>query len=279
MGSVSGPGIRSSRLKPPLLVLGALATFALPAGSIATPGCRKAPVRQESLHVAAAADLAFAFPDLGALYEKATGQKVVFSFGSTGVLERQVAEGAPFDAFASANAAFAEEAIASGACLAESKTLYATGRIALFAAKGTPITPRGMSDLFDPRIAKIAIANPAHAPYGRAAKEAMQRAGVWDSVAKEVVYGENVQQALEFAQTGNADVAIIALSLALVTPGKWTAIPEELHERIDQVMVACTHGRAGPHDGQRFIGFVNSEAGRAVLHRYGFLSPGELSTF
>ena len=242
-------------------------------------GCRKAPARAEPLKVAAAADLAFAFPELGAQYEKATGQPVVFSFGSTGLLQRQIAEGAPFDAFASANASYAEDAIASGACLGDSKALYATGRIALFVAPGTPVDPKRIADLFDPHIAKIAIANPAHAPYGRAAKEAMQRAGAWESLSQRVVYGENVQQALQFAQSGNADVAIIALSLAIVTPGKWTAIPADLHERIDQVIVACTHGRAGAHDARRFIAFVTSEAGRGVLRRFGFLSPGDLSTF
>jgi molybdate transport system substrate-binding protein len=212
-------------------------SFALSLGiaaALLAAGCRRAPAKREPLKVAAAADLAFAFPDLAALYEKATGQDVVFSFGSTGLLERQVAEGAPFDAFASANAAYADDAVASGACLGDSKTLYATGAIALFAARGTPIAPKRISDLFDPRITKIAIANPAHAPYGRAAKEAMQRAGAWDTLSQKVVFGENVQQALQFAQSGNADVAIIALSLAIVTPGKWSTIPSELHDRIDQ---------------------------------------------
>ena len=107
----------------------------------------------------------------------------------------------------------------------------------------------------------------------------MQRAGAWDSLSQKVVFGENVQQALQFAQSGNADVAIIALSLAIVTPGKWSTIPSDLHDRIDQVMVACVHGRAGATGARRFIAFVASDAGRAVLHRYGFLSPGELSTF
>ena len=103
--------------------------------------CRRAPAKSEPLKVAAAADLAFAFPDLAIQYEKATGQNVVFSFGSTGLLERQLAEGAPFDAFASANAGYADDAVASGACLGDSKTLYAIGAIALFAAKGRPSRP------------------------------------------------------------------------------------------------------------------------------------------
>jgi molybdate transport system substrate-binding protein len=257
-----------------------LRCLSLALGVAAGAGCKRAPAHAETLKVAAAADLAFAFPELGELYEKTTGQRVVFSFGSTGMLERQIAEGAPFDAFAAANASFAEDAVASGACLGDSKTLYATGRIVLFAGEGAAVAPKALADLSDPRIAKIAIANPDHAPYGRAAKQALVRAGAWDKVAAKVVYGENVQQALEFAQSGNADVAIVALSLALVTPGgTWVPIPADLHERIDQVLVACARGRAGADDGRRFIVFVTSEAGQSVMHHYGFLSPGELSTF
>jgi molybdate transport system substrate-binding protein len=247
--------------------------------ALALWGCRKAAAPSEPVTVAAAADLAFAFRDLGPLYEKSTGQRVVFSFGSTGMLERQIAEGAPFDAFAAASASFADDAVASGACLPDSRTPYATGRIVVFAASGAALTARALADLTDPRLAKIAIANPEHAPYGRAAKEAMQRAGVWDAVSSKIVYGENVQQTLQFAQSGNADAAIVALSLAIVTPGTWTLIPAEMHAQIDQVMVACAHGRAGPAAGLRFVEFVRSDAARAVMHKYGFLLPGEPSTF
>ncbi len=256
----------------------ALGALALGVGACLVSGCKRAPGAVEPVKVAAAADLAFAFPEVGALYEKSTGQRVVFSFGSTGVLERQIAEGAPFDAFAAASASFADDAVAAGACVADTKTLYATGRIVLFAASdaGGPTT---LAELTDPRFAKIAIANPEHAPYGRAAREAMKRAGVWDAISPKVVYGENVQQALQFAQSGNADAAIVALSLAIVTPGSWTAIPDDLHDRIDQVLVACTRGRAGAASGRRFIDFVRSDAARSVMHRYGFLLPGELSTF
>jgi molybdate transport system substrate-binding protein len=260
--------------------LARVALLGLGLGSLASSGCKKAPpVAGEAVNVAAAADLAFAFRDLGPLYEKATGQRVVFSFGSTGILERQIAEGAPFDAFAAASASFADDAIASGACLGDSRTSYATGRIVVYVASGAGVTPRALAELTDPRVTKIAIANPEHAPYGRAAREAMKRAGIWDAVSPRIVYGENVQQALQFAQSGNADAAIVALSLAIATPGVWTLIPGELHDRIDQVMVACAHGRAGAASGRRFIDFVRSDAARAVMHKYGFLLPGELSTF
>src|ERR1019366_4064546 len=122
--------------------------------------CHKAPAPAEPIQVAAAADLAFAFPDIGALYEKPTGEPVGFSFGSPGLLERQLAEGAPFDAFAAASASFADAAVKSGACLADSKASYATGRLVVLVGNGAATIPTRLADLVDPRIAKIAIANP-----------------------------------------------------------------------------------------------------------------------
>jgi molybdate transport system substrate-binding protein len=243
--------------------------------ALALAACKSKAAGPEALKVAAASDLSFAFKEVGASYEKATGQPVVFEFGSTGLLEKQVAEGAPFDAFAAANVSYADDAVKAGACLADSKALYATGRIALFPGKGAPFAPKTVGDLSDPRIKRIAIANPDHAPYGKAAKQAMQKAGVWDKVANEVVFGENVQQTLQFAQTGNVEVALVALSLATVTPGDWSLVPADLHDPIDQAMVACTHGKSGADAGKRFAAFVNSADGRTIMRKYGFFLPNE----
>ncbi len=238
--------------------------------------CRKtASGENEPLLVAAAADLTFAFRDLAKRYEEETGRRVVLSFGSTGLLERQIAEGAPFDVFAAANLAFVDDAIASGACLEDSKTLYAAGRIVLFAAPGASFVAHGMADLADARVRRIAIANPDHAPYGRAAKQAIERAGLVAATAPKLVYGENVQEALQFARSGNADVAIVAQSLATVTPGEWSPIPPGLHDRIDQALVVCTHGRAGAAAGRRFAAFVGSRESRAIMQRYGFAFPDD----
>lgn len=239
-------------------------------------GCHKAPPQAaEPLKVAAASDLSFAFKDVGAAYEKATGRAVVFSFGATGLLEKQVAEGAPFDVFAAANVSFADDAVQAGACLADSKAIYATGHVVLFSAKGAPLAPHAMSDLTDARIARIAIANPDHAPYGKAAKQALQRAGVWDRVQSKIVYGENVQQTLQFAQSGNAEVALVALSLALVSTGDWTEVPGDLYDPVNQALVVCKGGKAGADAGRTFVSFVGSAEGRAVMRKYGFLLPGE----
>jgi molybdate transport system substrate-binding protein len=254
----------------------ALPRLLLPVVCGALPACRSPdPAAGKTIEVAAAADLAFAFKDIGAAYEKSTGQKVVFSFGSTGLLEKQISEGAPFDVFAAANVSYADDAVSAGACLGDSRSLYATGRLVLFTAGDAAFHPKAVTDLTDPRISKIAIANPEHAPYGKAARQAMERAGVWEKLRRRMVYGENVQQALQFAQSGNAEVALVAMSLARVTPGDWTLIPGELHERIDQALVVCTQGKAGIDAGRRFTAFVNSADGRAIMRRYGFLLPGE----
>jgi molybdate transport system substrate-binding protein len=229
----------------------------------------------QPLEVAAAADLSFAFKDVGAAFEKETGQKVVFSFGATGLLEKQIAEGAPFDVFAAANQSFVDDAVRSGACLGDSKAVYASGHIVMFSGTGAAFEPKTVADLADARVAKIAIANPDHAPYGRAAKQALERSGIWDKVQPKIVYGENVQQTLQFAQSGNADVSIVALSLASVTPGHWTEIPTEEHDPIVQALVVCTHGKAGADAARKFAAFVQSSDGHAIMRKYGFLLPGE----
>jgi molybdate transport system substrate-binding protein len=248
---------------------------ALVLGALALAACHKPAATTEPLKVAAAADLSFAFKDVGEAYEKATGQKVVFSFGATGLLEKQIAEGGPFDAFAAANVSFADDAVKAGACLADSKTTYATGHLVIFTTKDAPVQPKTVADLTDAHISKIAIANPDHAPYGMAAKQALHHAGVWDKVQPKIVYGENVQQTLQFAQSGNADVAIVALSLATVTPGNATPIPTDLHDPIDQALVTCKNGKAGLEAGRKFIAFVQSPDGHAIMRKFGFLLPGE----
>ena len=230
----------------------------------------------EPLRVAAAADLALAFKDVGAAFEKETGKHVDFSFGSTGLLAKQISEGAPFDVFAAANLSYVDDVVRDGACLGDTKALYARGRIVLW-TKDPQHLPKDLQDLKDPRYAKIAIAHPEHAPYGRAAREAMAKASVWETVQPRVVYGENVQQTLMFARSGNADLAVVALSLAVTFPGNYVPIDPALHAPLDQALVVCKGGSKGlkAHEAQAFIGFVNSDPGRAIMRRYGFLLPGE----
>ncbi|WP_394820629.1 molybdate ABC transporter substrate-binding protein [Pendulispora albinea] len=247
---------------------------------------------ERPLKVAAAADLARAFEEVGKGYEGKTGKKVVFSFGSSGLLAKQIAQGAPFDVFASANQSFADEAIKSGACFEEGQALYARGRLVVWTKKGKNDkgekndgagAPQSLADLKDPRFAKVAIANPEHAPYGRAAKEALTAVGAWDAVSKKVVYGENIQQTFQFVQSGNAEAAVVALSLAIATDeGDYVLVDPKLHAPLDQKIVVCKGGSqedgAPRKHARAFAAYVNSEEGRAIMRRFGFLLPGESLT-
>jgi molybdate transport system substrate-binding protein len=241
------------------------------------PGPGKATTTEPvTIKVAAAADLAFAFKEMGELYEKQTGNKVTFTFGSTGQLAKQISEGAPYDVFAAANVSFVDDVVKADACDGATKAPYARGRIVVWTKKsGGVAAPTAITDLTDARFVKIAIANPEHAPYGKAAKQALEAAGIWDAVQSKIVYGENIQQTLQFAQTGNAEAAIAALSLALVTDdGAYLPIDDKLHKPIDQALVVCKRG--GHADaGKAFVALVNGEGGRAVMKRFGFLLPGE----
>jgi molybdate transport system substrate-binding protein len=250
-----------------------LATVAL----LVAAACHRRPghERDGEITVAAASDLAFAFPELAAAFERDTGTHVTFTFGSTGQLAKQIAEGAPYDVFAAANVSYVDEVVRADACDASTQAPYARGRIALWTKRGLVAAPTSLADLTDPRFAKIAIANPAHAPYGKAAREALERAGVWAALEPRIVYGANVQQALQFAASDNAEVAIVALSLALATDGGIAdPIDPGAHAPIDQALVVCKRGK----DRARALAFTRylaSPAGRAIMRRHGFLLPGE----
>jgi molybdate transport system substrate-binding protein len=245
---------------------------------VGASGCKGEGARKgEPLRVAAAADLALAFKEVGEAFEKDSGKRVDFSFGSTGLLAKQIQEGAPFDVFAAANVSFVDDVVKDGACLGDTKALYAKGRIVLW-SKDPWGLPKNIEELKDPKYAKVALANPEHAPYGKAARDAMTKAGVWSAVQPRAVYGENVQQTLMFARSGNADVAVVALSLAVTSPGNYLPIDPALHEPLDQALVVCKGGAKGGgkmNEARSFVAFVGSEAGRQIMRRYGFVLPGE----
>jgi molybdate transport system substrate-binding protein len=228
------------------------------------PTAPPAPVR-----VAAASDLAWAFEELGKLFEQRTGQKVSFSFAASGALAKQLSQGAPFDLFAAANATFVDSAVEAGACDGSSKALYARGHVVVWSKRGGA-KPKTLSELAGVDIQHIAIANPEHAPYGKAAREALIRAGVWHAVQRKIVHAENVRQALKFAETGNADVAIVALSLvAHDRSGQVLAVDPALHGPIEQTLVVCRRGK-NEAGGREFAKLIESSEGQALLERYGF---------
>jgi len=221
------------------------------------------------LTVAAASDLTPVFEELGRAFESATKTKVVFVFGSTGMLTRQIENGAPFDLFAAANVSYIDELEQKGLIIPDSKTIYARGRITLWTANESPIRFQGIEDLAQPQIQRIAIANPDHAPYGLAAKQALQSAGIWDRVQPKLVYGDNIRQTLQYAQTGNVEVAIVSLTLSINSNGRWTLIPEDLHQPIDQGLAIMKSTKNEPA-ARAFITFLSSPQGKAIMKKYGF---------
>lgn len=227
-----------------------------------------------TLTVSAAADLAPAFTEIGQAFTRETGIGVVFNFGSTGQLAQQIAHGAPVDLFAAANVAYVEELKQLDLILPDTQALYARGRITLWTRADSPLQLERIEDLAGPEVQRIAIANPDHAPYGVAAREALQSAGIWDAVQPKLVLGENVAQTLLYAESGNVDVAIVALSLSVNSTGRWVLIPQELHQPIDQALAVI---RTTEHEAaaRQFAAFINGPLGRPIMRRYGFVLPGE----
>ena len=207
------------------------------------------------------------------MFQSQTGIKVVFSFGSTGMLTQQIANGAPVDLFAAAHVSYIEQLERQNLILPDTKAVYAHGRITLWTTADAAIHLEKIDELARPEIKRVAIANPDHAPYGLAAREAMETSGVWETVKPKLIYADNIRQALQFAETGNVDVAIVALSLSIPSNGKWTLIPEELHQPISQGLAVI---RATQHENEarQFAAFIRSDGGQQTLRKYGFTTDG-----
>jgi molybdate transport system substrate-binding protein len=239
------------------------------------------PTRAQELAVAAAADLKFAMSEVAGQYEKQAGNKVNVTYGSSGNFFSQLQNGAPLDLFFSADIDYARKLETAG--LAEPGTLYryAIGRIVIWAPADSKVdvTTLGWKALLSGSVQKISIANPEHAPYGRAAVAAMQKAGIYDQVKAKLVYGDNISQAAQFVQSGNAQVGIVALSLAIssaMQDGRRWDIPADMHPPIEQAAIVLKNARN--KDGARsFLDFVKTEAARATLAKYGFSFPSEKS--
>lgn len=224
-----------------------------------------APAQQPpTLLVAAAANLARTRDDMSASFAKATGYPVRFAYAGSGILARQIRQGAPFDVFLSADERFTAELAASGHLRRESLRPYASGRLGIWSASGRI---RRLEDLAAPGILHVSIANPAHAPYGAAAREALKRAGLWEKLEGRIVYGENVQQALQFARTGNADATITAWPLVFDRGG--VLVPADLHPPLRQ-MGGVVSGARNVKAAEAFLRFLTGPAGRELLARHGF---------
>lgn len=224
--------------------------------------------------VSAAADLTGAFKEIGAMYEKDTGNRVIFNFGSTGILAQQIDGGAPVDLFAAANKSYIDNLEKKGLILPDTKRLYAVGRITLATPKGT-VKINSLKDLLGPGMKIISIANPSHAPYGMVAKEAMEKTGVWEKVKDRVVFGENIHQVLQYLESGSVDAAILALSVSIGSDVNYTLIPQELHSPIEQAM-GVIKGAKNQKAAREFADFISGPKGRPIMKKYGFVLPHEL---
>ena len=221
-----------------------------------------------------AADLALAFKEIVPKFERTLGVKVTLVLGSTGMLAKQIEHGAPADVFFAADQTFVEELAAKGVVIPETRALYAQGRLVLATARSAGAKLTDLHQLSEPRIRHVAIANPAHAPYGRAAEQALRAVGLWDGLRPKVVYGENIRQALQFIESGAAEAGLIALSLANVPTVDYVPIDRALHAPLNQSVAVVRRSRR-PELGLAFIQFVNGAEGRPIMKRYGFLLPGE----
>jgi len=233
------------------------------------------------LRIAAAADLRFAMDEIiDAFRQEHPGVRVEVTYGSSGNFYAQLSNHAPFDIFFSADVDYPRRLIREGAALADTEFLYGVGRLVVWVSRASPIAVEklGMQSLLDPSAKKIAIANPRHAPYGRAAVDAMKRMGVYDQVKDRIVFGDSVLQTAQFVQGGGADIGLISHSFALAPTfrdkGRYWEVPLDAYPRREQggVILSWAHDRS---TAQALRDFVLGERSKSVLRRYGFALPGE----
>lgn len=221
-----------------------------------------------SAAVAVAANFTDAAKEIGALYEKDTGNEVVFSFGSTGQLYAQISQAAPFDVFLSADDARTKIAIREGHAVVGTDFTYAVGKLVLFSTDSKLV--KGEATLQSGAFDKIAIANPATAPYGAAAVETMKALGVYDALSSKIVQGQNITQTYQFVETGNAQLGFVALSqLAGKQGGSQWPVPENLYKPIAQDAVLLEHGKSN-EAARAFLAFLKGGKARAVMKKFGY---------
>lgn len=262
---------------------GLLALVACSRPSSPSPPSKTTPAPPQSqpsrpLRVAAAADLEPAFSALAVSYRQRHGREVVFSFAGSMALAQQIEHGAPFDLYAAASQHHVETLRSKGRIVPGSLRLFARGALVLWtrpsspdaADRGAPL-PSQIGDLTQAQYRRIALANPDHAPYGLAAVQALRSAGLYDTLKGRLVFGENIRQAHQFVATGNADVALDALSLALAAATPHTPVPQALYQPLLQALGHVTGGDAG--GASAFVDLLLSDEGKRVLTRFGFAAP------
>lgn len=231
----------------------------------------------ETVSVAAAANLVYALDELNAAFRQAEPEVALTSAtGASGNLVAQIRHGAPYDVFLSADLDYPRALIASGDADAATLTLFATGRLVLWTTR--PAVPlESIADTVrHPRVRTLALAHLETAPYGRAARETLEKLGAWADVQPKIVIGENITQTAQFVETGNADAGFVALSLVLspklADRGRWIEVPAELHAPLEQGAVITRHGSANPA-AARYLAFLRSARAREIFQRFGYATP------
>ena len=234
----------------------------------------------QEITVAAAADMSAALPQLVEAYTKKTGQTVKLSFGASGNLTNQIRNGAPFDVFFSADEQYPNQLISEGLASKDTLYRYAVGRLVLWVPGDSPLdlSKLGIQALLDRSVKKISIANPATAPYGRAAEAALRHFGIYDQVSSRLVLGESVSQAAQFVESGNAQVGLIALSHALAPAmkdkGRYWTVPLDAYPTLNQAAVVLSKSKQQDAT-RKFLDFLRSPEATSLLSSYGFSLPAE----
>jgi molybdate transport system substrate-binding protein len=274
-GVIGGLHYSAGRVAAVVAVVTAAAViFISSCGGTSVPSGGQSSSDASSLLVAAAADLSPVLAELTPVFEKESGLTLKTNIGSTGQLTQQIAAGAPVDLFLAASTSAIDQLAQENVLVPGTSQIYATGRLVMWTRPGSKLSPKTLQDLTSPEVHRISIANPDHAPYGQAAKQALQSAGLWDTLQPKLVPAENVLQAFQFAGTGNVDVGFVALSLVATVKGTYVLVPDTLHKPINQelaVIASSTH----QDEAKRFIAFLTGSKGREIMKKYGFVLPDE----
>jgi molybdate transport system substrate-binding protein len=231
------------------------------------------PAETTPLRIAGAANLVKVMQEIVPRFEKESGAKVDFIPGSSGKLAAQLKQGAPFDLFMAANVKFVDDATGGGECLADTKKIYARGHLVMWSAEGAKVEPPAKAvGLAAKKYETIAVAQPDQAPYGAAAKAALEKLGVWKKIEKRVIFGPSLEETIKLVESGNAEIGLLALSQVIKGKGKYTQIPDELHDPLDQALAVCKNGKQQALAG-KFVEFLGKPEIQDLMKSYGYTIP------
>jgi molybdate transport system substrate-binding protein len=246
--------------------------LALAFASCHSPATTNQPTPPPELVIAAAANLTDAFTEMGSTFTSKTGVRVVFSFGATAELAKQIENGAPFDVFAAADTEHIDSLEHAGLLTPGTRAIYARGRLVLWLPAGSPLKLERIEDITANQFDRIAIAKPDVAPYGKAAVDSLKQLGIWTQIEPRAIYAQNVSQARQYAATGNAEVAFIPLALVKPGDGSYLEVEESLHQPINQGL-AVIKSSAKQDEARQFVSFVLSPEGQQLLKSKGYSTP------